>query len=81
MQADLLAVGKSPYVARITCLEVSLNQQLLLCGDTGGSIIAFAIPQAVRTPSHPTGRNAMPGSSARCFLIAQSDMANSGTSP
>lgn len=43
-QVNLLAEAKSPYVARITCLEVSHSQNLLLCGDAGGSVFAFALP-------------------------------------
>lgn len=49
MQVKLLAEAKSPYVARITCLQVSHSQRLLLCGDAGGSVFAFALPTGATT--------------------------------
>ncbi len=51
MQAGLLAQAKSPYVARISCLTVSSTQHLLLCGDNGGSIMAFGLPQDLKPGS------------------------------
>ena len=63
-QVNLMAEAKSPYVARITCLEVSIDKSLLLCGDAGGSVIAFALP------TDPTGALIATGSILNLELTA-----------
>lgn len=43
-QASLVADFTSAFLARIVCIDVSLVDQLLVCGDQRGNIIAFEFP-------------------------------------
>eukprot|EP01018_Ginkgo_biloba_P008951 Gb_26563 [translate_table: standard] len=46
-QASLVAKFTSSFLARIVCVDVGIDDELLVCGDQRGNLVVFSLPKSL----------------------------------
>ncbi len=74
MQDALLAEARSPFGVRILRLDVDVEQQLLVCGDRTGNVLAFHFdaaclhrPGEIEFDSHGVNLSSGKGANFACY--------------